>query len=232
MDDLFLTNILAWDENCKVRAHDVESGVDQTYNKVLVPYVLNMLKRHSTSTDTVLDVGCGCGFLTSKISDGWSVEGLDISSAAIKYSKAKYPHISFIQGDACTVNLQRKYNVVVANMVVHNLYDLPGFYRNIRSLLKKDGTFLMVLLHPFYWAREKLSDCDFVYEKQHAYSHKLKNCPRPIKYYHRPICDYISLLEKNGLLLWSVEPIFEEYDVLHRHEHPHILGIIAKYADC
>jgi len=186
MDESILSDISAWDENCEKRAYDIETGVDKTYNKVLLPYVLNVIEQRSKQTDVVLDIGCGCGFLTSKIAKVRVVDGLDISNAAIEYSMKKYPNISFFRGDVCTIRLQRKYNFAVANMVVHNLPNLLDFYRNIYSLIEDDGVLLMNLLHPEYWAREKLTDSNLIYKKQHIYRYKLKNCDKPINYYHRP----------------------------------------------
>jgi len=227
MDDLVITDVHAWDENCEMRAHDIESGADGTYNKVLLPYVLNILERRSKPTDVVLDVGSGCGFLTSKIAAARHIDGVDISRAAIEYSGKKYSDISFYYGDACTIRLPRKYNFALANMVVHNIPDLPGFYRNVCSLIENDGFFLMILLHPHYWAREKLADSNFIYGKQRVYSHKLKNCRKPVKYYHRPFEYYLSSLRKAGFSLRGFEEVFEEYDGIRQHEFPHILSILA-----
>ena len=56
-----------WDLNVEVRAVDLESGSDYTYNNIIRPWVLEHMRNISEYSDLVLDIGSGCGFLTSFI---------------------------------------------------------------------------------------------------------------------------------------------------------------------
>jgi len=217
-----------WCEICETRANEIRSGKDKTYNKVLLPYVLETVKQNTSLTDTILDIGSGCGFLTSKIAEMRNVQGIDISCKAIEHSKNNYSQLSFFQGDIRTIKLPQSYNFAVANMVVHNLPDLSAFFRNVHNMLKYNGTLLIVILHPFYWGSEKLKNQGFVYNESKVYLRKFKNISKPIKYYHRPIYEYASAIEQSGLELWNIEPIYEEYDNVCYQKYPHILSIIAK----
>jgi len=226
--DLNNTIGVEWDEICEIRAKEIENEEDKTYGKVLLPYILEVVKHNTKLTDIILDIGCGCSFLTSKISKMRDVHGIDISQKAIIYSRNKYPDILFFHGDACKIKLLQKYNFAVANMVVHNLPNYNDFFNNVYRMLNNDGLLLIILLHPRYWANDKLKNQGFIYNEQNMYLRNLKNCSKQIRYYHRPICDYISALEQCGLELWSIKPIYEEYDSIRYQKYPHILSILAK----
>lgn len=91
----------AWDMNVHIRANDLECGTDITYTNIILPWVLKEVSHHSTEKSTILDIGCGCGFLTNAIyqSGRFAIQGIDISTASIAYAKRKYPNIFFSEQD-------------------------------------------------------------------------------------------------------------------------------------
>ncbi|WP_333813933.1 class I SAM-dependent methyltransferase [Muricomes intestini] len=55
----------------------------------------------------ILDVGCGTGDLTQKLSEiSTYVIGIDGSKEMIQAAKVKYPHLTFDVMDACHLNME------------------------------------------------------------------------------------------------------------------------------
>ncbi len=69
---------------------------------------------------SVLDLGCGNGALTKKLSDdGLSALGMDASPELLSIAKSTYPDIMFIEGDATDFKLPEKVDIVFSNAVFH-----------------------------------------------------------------------------------------------------------------
>ena len=64
--------------------------------------------------ETILDIGCGTGDLTKKISEQCGkVIGIDNSNEMIQSAQKKYPEISFIHNDAKNYQLDEKGKLTV-----------------------------------------------------------------------------------------------------------------------
>ena len=227
------TTLTTWDKICTSRAKEIENGADETYNRIIVPYVLNVLNAYCNKEDSVIDIGSFCGFLTSKISDNYDVVGIDISRTAVEYAKGRYPHINFINDDICTTNLNEKYNFAIANLVVNNLPDLNGFLLKINELLYEDGKLLIIIPHPCYWAKEKIEDTSYLYETNKGYNYKFKthnnfSYNNMITYYHRPLEMYINTFIQSGFSLLRFDEIYENWKEKNLCEIPHLLGMLIE----
>jgi len=68
----------------------------------------------------VLDLGCGNGALSVKLLEkGYKVIGMDASEAMLEIAKAQYPHMTFLQGDACSFHLKEPLDAIFSNAVFH-----------------------------------------------------------------------------------------------------------------
>ena len=63
-----------------------------------------------------LDVGCGCNgrFFRLLESQGYEVEGLDVSARMIALAKERQPHVTFHHSDICEWEPVRKYDFITA----------------------------------------------------------------------------------------------------------------------
>jgi SAM-dependent methyltransferase len=116
--------------------------------------IIGSLVKSEEKTIDILEVGCGLGYVLSKLSAGLpanvKVAGMDISKTAIKKAKSLFPSLEFIVGDICSKHLKvkHKYDIVIMSQILwYILEKLPQVFTNINSLLKNDG--FLIFLNAF-----------------------------------------------------------------------------------
>lgn len=101
----------------------------------------------------ILDLGCGPGLYTSRLSAcGHTCKGIDISPASIQYANEKYPHIEHILGDMRDLDETEAYDFVMLTYGEFNAFspdDAEHILQRVHNALKPDGLFLMEV-HPYY----------------------------------------------------------------------------------
>ena len=212
---------------CVIRALDIESGFDETYNNIIVPFVLNAVSLNAgTNTLDILDIGCGCGFLTDKLGETNRVHGIDISSECIQYATERYRHASFEHIDVNEFRSAKAYDICVATMMVHLLSDYNAFLKRAANLLHEGGGLLIVIPHPNYWAAEKISGLEYAVEKKYSYDFKINGSERywEIAYHHRTMETYITQPLTNGFRFNSFNELYEKRNG-ETARIPHLLGL-------
>jgi len=129
--------------------------------------------------NNVLDIGCGQGFITSKL-QGNNIYGVDISEEAIKQAKKRNEDkINFVQGSIFDLNkiFSIKFDLVVITGVLYPQYighSSALIYKIIDDLLIKGGFLITVHIDEWY-------SCSFPYLKikqfyypYREYNHKLE----------------------------------------------------------
>lgn len=140
----------------------------------------------------VVDLGCGNGTLTKKLSDrGYRVIGIDASREMLDLAEAKYPELRFVQGNALSFALEEPADVIFSNAVFHWIdADLQErLARNVYAQLTPGGELV----------------CEFggngCAEAVHS---ALEECFRarglryPRVFYFPTIGEYVPILEKCG----------------------------------
>lgn len=100
-----------------------------------------------------LDVGCGNGFITKKISKFFKkTTGIDLSKDGINFAK-KSSHLSnnikFLNIDSETlVSKKKKYDFITSIEVIEHQYDPFKFLKNIEKLSKKKA--LILITTPYH----------------------------------------------------------------------------------
>ena len=56
-----------WDDIVLKRANDIEEKSDYTYHHVIIPWVTDKIIEYTNNKSMILDIGCGCGYLTEHI---------------------------------------------------------------------------------------------------------------------------------------------------------------------
>lgn len=220
-----------WDQNLLVRAQDLENGTDTTYRDVIVPWTLKNIKKYCPNDGMLIDIGCGCGYLTSLIfSQGFSkIEGIDISKNSIVYASNKYPHIKFAHEDILDVSFNKKYDFGVAVMTLNNISNAESFFYALNCLLKINGKALIIIPHPCFWPIKHIKKNFISYLLENSYEIKFstkgrKDYPANIIYFHRPLEKYFEYIKKSGFSITVINELSEN----DCKNVPDLMGIIIQ----
>ena len=104
------------------------------YGKGLLEFV------PKNDSQSILDLGCGTGTLTSQLVDfADTVIGVDSSESMVAKARAQYPSMRFMVCDALDLPFEQRFDVVFSNAVFHWIADHDALLRQIRKVLKPNG---------------------------------------------------------------------------------------------
>lgn len=157
---------------------------------------------------TVLDLGCGEGWLTRElVSLGMDVLGTDIVPELIEqaqtFDTGRFKLASY--QEIAAGKLSEKFDVVVANFSLLGDESVKDLFRSIPSLLNPHGTFIIQTLHPII----ATSDLPYVDGwRQSSWAGFSEDFTDPSPWYFRTVATWIELYISHGLTIVEVrEPI-------------------------
>ncbi|MEK4946490.1 MAG: class I SAM-dependent methyltransferase [Carnobacterium inhibens] len=171
----------------------------------------------------ILDAGCGEGYLSRLLakSDA-NVTAVDYSPKMIEIARERTPNelsIHYIKGNCEDLHSleDASFDLIVSNMVIHDLENYKKTFKEMFRLLVDGGTFVFSILHPCFvtpgsgWEKtengEKLHWNVDNYFYEGAYEQKLGNTEKMV-YFHRTLTTYINTLIQTGFTLeCMVEPV-------------------------
>ena len=136
--------------NNEVREYELETWTRcaTSYNDTwatLTNETLPLLIRKTAikPASSVLDIGCGAGNSTKKISDsGADVIGIDFSEKMVAEASSTHQNITFKQSDAENIPVEdNSKDVVISNFVVHHFAEPNKVFKEISRVLKPNGKF-------------------------------------------------------------------------------------------
>lgn len=205
-----------WDNNLLVRVQDIENGTDTTYKDVIVPWALKNIENNCSNNVSIIDIGCGCGYLTNLIFlQGFKkIEGIDISKNSIVYARKKYPHLKFVHKNIFDLSAERKYDFGIAVMTLNNISNAEQFFHALYGILKDDGKAMIIIPHPCFWPVKHIKNNFVSYLLEKSYEIKFstkgrKDYPSNIIYFHRPLEKYFEYIEKSGFSITTVNELNE-----------------------
>ncbi len=180
----------SWNPNLYVEKHDYVFKYGEEIITLLAP----------ENNESILDIGCGTGDLTKKISDSCKkVIGLDNSVEMIRAAIEKYPEITFIVADAKEFQIDRKFDAVFSNAALHWMPQAEKVIQNINKHLRIGGRFVAELGGKKCVNRIITALTDMMDLKKIDYP----DIPETI--YYPSIGEYSGLLESNGFeLIYAV----------------------------
>ena len=155
--------------------------------------VINMIDAPINSF--VVDLGCGSGALTQKISQrGYSVIGIDGSPDMLKLARELHPNLKFIEADARYFNMEEKADVIFSNAVLHWIdgNEQDNLLKNIRRNLKDNGS--LVCEFGGYGCAEKVHSA-----LRQAFNSR--GLEYPFYFYFPTIGEYAPRMEEAGFIV-------------------------------
>lgn len=102
--------------------------------------------------ESILDFGCGIGIL-APLFPSKKYLGFDIDEKAIAFARKKYPRYAFIWGNATSLKLDKKFDLIVVVGVLHHLNNMEArqALSVMDSLLTKNGSIIIIeAIPPIY----------------------------------------------------------------------------------
>jgi 2-polyprenyl-3-methyl-5-hydroxy-6-metoxy-1,4-benzoquinol methylase len=147
-----------YDETCNLwnRVADdwrIQVGDDGDGNRILNSDPVLWAFAGDVKGLTVLDAGCGTGYLSKKLHDqGARVTGIDFSERMIVIARAHHPTLDF-RVDSCaqlaTIE-DEHFDLVIVNYVLMDTPDLHGTMHAFHRVLKPHGVAVLVFSHPCF----------------------------------------------------------------------------------
>lgn len=92
---------------------------------------------HISPESTVLDIGCGNGFVASQIAaKAKKVTGIDTERANIEQAKKQHarPNVEYILGDATVFDFPGRYDAIVLSNVLEHIQNRTSFLNKVKQL--------------------------------------------------------------------------------------------------
>ena len=102
-------------------------------NRFYYESIENLCRFHVPPGSTVLQIGSGTGDLLNALSPSRGV-GVDISRGMVEIASRKYPHLSFLVGNADDLPIHDKFDYVILSDVIGYLPDVQRAFAQLRKV--------------------------------------------------------------------------------------------------
>lgn len=115
-----------------------EISVDQ---RTVIEAWLSQIGRTDLS---LIEVGCGSGWLCPTLEKFGSVTATDIADEVLARAQARMPAVKFVAGDFTALQFAREaFDVVVSLEVVSHVADQPAFLNKLANMLRPNGLLML-----------------------------------------------------------------------------------------
>ena len=207
-DTRSLSDAERWDLNAERRDLELSTHSDPSY-RALTNLICSYIQSQAidNTKKSVLDVGCGLGYLTQAIDDmGLAVCGIDPSTGSTDRARERAKR-SGQSIEFQTLSLEQyaskhpkaKYDIIVANMTLHCVAYLPAFMSAVARILKDTGYMVATIPNPDTYLQGRtdldLHQIDLRQEQVLDMPFRIRgHVPHPVavRFYHHPYRAYLA----------------------------------------
>ncbi len=173
-------------------------------NEAIINAVLN------TGAKTIVDVGCGEGWLCRALQQkGIQTYGIDGTAELVALARSKDAHgrydcISFQSLVAADEGWQHQYDAVVINFALYEEAQTEELLSVLRNAVHAAGCLIIQTLHPCFFLKEGIS-----YQSQwltEDWAGLQRPFAQPYRWFYRTMSDWIKAIQLNG---WQLKTILE-----------------------
>jgi len=198
--------LISWQKNVSQWTNAVQQSRIESRSLVTDQAIIDAVS--SLSANSVLDVGCGEGWLVRALaSRGLSVTGIDATQGLIDKAKAHeggaFQVLEYM--DVSSTTIAEKYDVVVGNFSLIGKESVEHIFKVMPDILNESGRFVLQTLHP------RASCGDEAYAdgwRKGSWDGFSDDFVDPAPWYFRTLESWAQLYANNGLTLDAVkEPV-------------------------
>lgn len=194
-----------WDEIADIWEKKMGDDGDLVHQLLINPVVFEFIEKVFKQHNTVIDIGCGNGYLIPKLEEfSLSVYGLDFSKNMLKYAEKRISnpdrliHLNVEKPDKLILNkFLQKFDIAIANFLLDSLKNLEKAIATINMILKKDGYLIVSIAHPWFYIEHGNFLKDPSYLKEGKYYVKLNSLNFYLPYYFRRLETYFTTFRKH-----------------------------------
>ncbi|MCC7436419.1 class I SAM-dependent methyltransferase [Candidatus Nomurabacteria bacterium] len=206
-------NVAAWYDN------HLENSNDSYQEKVIAPNLTRILE--IKKGQNILDLACGQGYFSRLVKEkGAIVSGVDLSKDLIDLAKQRSTNIEYVVAPAHQTKLKKDYfDTIFTVLAFENIKNIDEVMLEIKRILKKDGKFVLVMLHPAFripqhsdWGFDENKSVQYRRIDRYLSETKIDIEQNPFKSkgkstvtFHRSLQWYMKIFKKNGFVISSIE---------------------------
>lgn len=140
--------------------------------------ILAMLKRFCPNLDSVLEIGCGTGYVLSGVEQAFPnarLHGSDIFAEGLEFATKRLSSAELMQMDARSIPYVDEFDAIGAFDVLEHIEEDETVLAQIRSALKSQGIMLLTVpQHPWLWSGADERACHVRRYTAEELKHKVK----------------------------------------------------------
>ncbi|KKT29847.1 MAG: hypothetical protein UW41_C0014G0014 [Candidatus Collierbacteria bacterium GW2011_GWC2_44_18] len=215
-----LKNDTSWEKVSKWYGSIVGEKGHFYHQSLIIPQTLKLLDMKSG--DRLIDVACGQGVLSRRLSEKIKYVGIDASKKLIDEAKNldnNKAHRYFVTDATKSFGFKETFNKAVIILALQNIKEPEKTIQHLSEVMEKDGELLIVLNHPCFriprqssWEEDKLNKMQ--YRRVNRYmtpleipinAHPGEENSQVTWSFHHPIEDYANYLFGNGFMIKKIE---------------------------